>query len=67
MGPEAQKGEPGFIGDHGIPGGTGHKGEKGLPGAPGIRVSTLIIKRLCVCYIVFYFKYAVDYFKKKAF
>lgn len=42
MGPEGQKGEPGFIGDHGIPGGLGQKGEKGLPGAPGIRVSTLI-------------------------
>lgn len=41
MGPEAQKGEPGFIGDHGIPGGSGQKGEKGLPGAPGIRVSIL--------------------------
>jgi len=51
MGPEGQKGEPGFIGDHGIPGGLGQKGEKGLPGAPGIRVSTVIIKRLLTTYI----------------
>jgi len=64
MGPEGQKGEPGIIGDHGIPGGLGHKGEKGLPGAPGIRVSTFITKRLLVNYFIYiiYEKYIYNLF-----
>lgn len=48
MGLDGQKGEPGIIGDHGLPGALGMKGEKGLPGAPGGRVSfSIVIWVLC--------------------